>query len=320
MSISDLTLLCLVVPAGLMFPAWGVGSLMAAIGKVRGWNGKRAFWVSVFVYPLLMVGGYSAGWYANDILHISAAFVATYGLIITFIVFGIVFAPLINLVVRLKYPDAFKRSSTSLASANSISQGVLEKPVLPQRHDSSSPGDISQDTPESAAAASASMNLPSNAVAGSGHIFISYRRSDSADIAGRIYDRLIGRFGKIPIFKDVDSIPLGFDFKEYLDKKVGECDVLLAIMGDRWLDASDSTGKYRLEDPSDFVRIEIESALERNIPVIPLLVRGAGMPREESLPASLRKLVYRNGIPIRSDPDFHRDMDRLISSLEKYIQ
>jgi hypothetical protein len=155
--------------------------------------------------------------------------------------------------------------------------------------------------------------------AGTARIFVSYRRSDSADIAGRIYDRLIGKFGKNPVFKDVDSIPLGLDFKEYLDKKVGECDVLLAIIGDRWLDANDPSGKKRLEDPTDFVRIEIESALERDIPVIPLLVRGAEMPREEVLPPSLRKLVYRNGTPIRSDPDFHRDMDRLISTLEKYI-
>jgi hypothetical protein len=151
------------------------------------------------------------------------------------------------------------------------------------------------------------------------HIFVSYRRSDSADIAGRIYDRLIGKFGKGPIFKDVDSIPLGLDFKEYLDMKVGECDVFLAIIGNEWVSASDSTGKRRLDDPTDFVRIEIESALERKIPVIPLLVRDAHMPREDDLPSSLRKLVYRNGTPIRSDPDFHRDMDRLIAALEKYV-
>jgi len=153
----------------------------------------------------------------------------------------------------------------------------------------------------------------------SGRIFISYRRSDSADIAGRIYDRLIDKFGRGPIFKDVDSIPLGVDFKEYLDKKVSECNILLAVIGKHWLDASDASGKRRLEDASDFVRIEIESALQRGIPVIPLLVQGAQVPHEEHLPASLRKLVYRNGIPIRPDPDFHRDMDRLISALEKYI-
>ena len=158
--------------------------------------------------------------------------------------------------------------------------------------------------------------VPSAAIT---HIFVSYRRIDSADIAGRIYDRLIGRFEKKSIFKDVDSIPLGLDFKEYLDKQVGECKVLLAVIGDRWLDASNASGKRRLDDPADFVRIEIESALERNIPVIPLLVRGASMPREEDLPPSLRKLVYRNGIPIRPDPDFHRDMDRLIKALEGYV-
>jgi hypothetical protein len=151
-------------------------------------------------------------------------------------------------------------------------------------------------------------------------IFVSYRRSDSADVSGRIYDRLIAKFGKETVFKDVDSIPLGLDFKEYLDKQVGECNVFLAVIGDRWLDAKDTSGKSRLDDPVDFVRIEIESALARGIPVIPLLVRDAKMPSEEQLPATLKKLVYRNGTPIRSDPDFHRDMDRLISALEKYVK
>lgn len=152
-----------------------------------------------------------------------------------------------------------------------------------------------------------------------GRIFICYRRSDSADITGRIYDRLVDELGRGPIFKDVDSIPLGVDFKEHLDRKVRECSVLLAIMGDHWTEAQDETGKKRLEDPADFVRIEIESALESRIPVIPLLVRGAQMPDEEDLPSSLRKLVYMNGVPIRPDPDFHHDMDRLISGLKKYI-
>ena len=152
-----------------------------------------------------------------------------------------------------------------------------------------------------------------------GVVFISYRRSDSDHVAGRIYDRLVGDFGKSSVFKDVDSIPFGLDFKEYLDEKVGECNALLAIIGDRWLDARDATGKRRLDDPTDFVRIEIESALMRKIPVIPLLISGALLPSEEELPLSLRKLVYRNGIAIRPDPDFHRDMDRLISALKLNI-
>lgn len=152
-----------------------------------------------------------------------------------------------------------------------------------------------------------------------GRIFISYRRSDSADITGRIYDCLVAEFGRDLIFKDVDSIPLGIDFREYLDRKVSECRVALAIIGDHWLDARDQSGNRRLEDPADFVRLEIASALARGIPVIPLLVRGAGMPAEKSLPPDLRKLVYKNGIPIRPDPDFHRDMDRLMAALNKYI-
>jgi uncharacterized membrane protein YeaQ/YmgE (transglycosylase-associated protein family) len=154
----------------------------------------------------------------------------------------------------------------------------------------------------------------------SGIIFLSYRRADSTDIAGRIYDRLLGAFDRVAVFKDVDSIPLGTDFKEYLDEKVSECNVLLAVIGDKWLETSDAKGKRRLEDPQDFVRIEIESALARNIPVIPLLVRGASMPSEEELPAGLKKLAFRNGTQIRSDPDFHRDMDRVIAALKGYVE
>ena len=152
-----------------------------------------------------------------------------------------------------------------------------------------------------------------------GHIFISYRRSDSADIAGRIYDRLVEEFGRAPIFKDVDSIPLGTDFKQQLDQKVNETRVLLAIIGDRWLEAADAAGRRRLDDPADYVRMEIELALERGIQVIPLLVRGAQMPDEDQLPAGLKALVYRNGISIRPDPDFHNDMDRLITAIKDSI-
>lgn len=162
--------------------------------------------------------------------------------------------------------------------------------------------------------------LPRAANLGSSdHIFISYRRSDSADISGRIYDRLAGRFGRGVVFKDVDSIPLGVDFKAYVDTKLSKCKVFLAIIGKGWLNAKDAEGRLRLKDPTDVVRIEIESALKRKIPVIPLLVGGAYMPSEKDLPPSLGELVRKNGLPIRADPDFHRDIDRLISSLERYI-
>jgi hypothetical protein len=150
-------------------------------------------------------------------------------------------------------------------------------------------------------------------------VFLSYRRYDSADATGRMYDRLSQHFGPDAIFKDVDSIPLGSDFRKVLDGAVSQCAVLLVIIGRDWLHAAAEDGSPRLHDPADFVRIEIESALRRNIPTIPVLVRGARIPREQDLPDSLRELVYRNGIEVRSDPDFHRDMDRLIQHLDDLL-
>ena len=122
-------------------------------------------------------------------------------------------------------------------------------------------------------------------------ILISYRREDSADVTGRIYDRLIQQFGRESVFKDVDSIPLGVDFRIYLDEQVAKCEVFLAVIGRDWMKNLGSTGKTRLDDPRDFVRIEIESALKRQIPVIPVLVSGATIPLAERLPASLQDLA-----------------------------
>jgi formylglycine-generating enzyme required for sulfatase activity len=151
-------------------------------------------------------------------------------------------------------------------------------------------------------------------------ILISYRREDSADVTGRIYDRLIQQFGYEAVFKDVDSIPFGDDFRIILDAQVAKCEVFLAVIGRDWMKKQGSRGKSRLDDPGDFVRIEIESALKRQIPVIPVLVRGASIPPAEQLPASIQDLPYRNGIAVRADPDFHRDMDRLIDYLKQQIQ
>jgi hypothetical protein len=151
------------------------------------------------------------------------------------------------------------------------------------------------------------------------NIFISYRRDDSPDVTGRIYDRLVQHYGRDTIFKDVDSIPYGVDFRKHLHEMVGKCDVVLAVIGDGWLNASISPGKRRLDDQADFVRIELEAALQRDIRIVPLLVRGTAMPKEEELPPTLKALAYRNGIAVRHDPDFHVDMDRLIKSLDQSL-
>ena len=149
-------------------------------------------------------------------------------------------------------------------------------------------------------------------------IFITYRREDSIDVTGRIYDRLCQHFGKQNVFKDVDSIPLGVDFRKHLGDSVGQCNVLLTIIGRQWLNGE--RGHRRLDDARDFVRIEMEAALKRDIPVVPVLVQGSTMPSLEDLPEVLQSLVYRNGIPVRPDPDFHQDMDRLIKGIEGYLK
>lgn len=146
-------------------------------------------------------------------------------------------------------------------------------------------------------------------------VFVSYRREDSRDVAGRIYDRLVGHLGAENVFKDVDSIPLGVDFREHIRGAVERCDVLLAVIGPVWSTVTDGQGSRRLEDRADFVRLEIAAALERGIRVIPLLVGGATMPRDVELPEEIRGLSFRNAAPVRADPDFHRDMDRLFAAL-----
>lgn len=150
-----------------------------------------------------------------------------------------------------------------------------------------------------------------------GRVFISYRRSDSADVTGRIHDRLVAHFGEGNVFQDVEDIPLGMDFTENVLDVIGKCDALLAIIGDKWLTAVDEKGGRRLDRPDDYVRNEIESALGRKIPLIPVLVGRAEMPGPDVLPDSLRKLSTRNAIHVRPNPDFRPDMTRLIEGLEE---
>jgi tetratricopeptide (TPR) repeat protein len=152
------------------------------------------------------------------------------------------------------------------------------------------------------------------------NIFISYRRADSSDITGRIFDWLKSNFGEEHLFKDVDSIGLGADFRQAIETAVARCDVMLAIIGKEWLLATDDTGTHRIDDPDDYVRLEIATALERGIPVIPVLVRGAAVPNAEQLPTNLQALAFRNAIEVRPDPDFHNDMERIANALSQFVE
>src|SRR5215472_9531740 len=139
-------------------------------------------------------------------------------------------------------------------------------------------------------------------------IFISYRRDDSGYMAGWLYERLKRQFGPENLFMDIDTIPFGVDFRDHLQRGVGQCDVLLAVIGRNWLGRT-AEGSRRLDDPRDFVRIEIEAALTRNIFVIPILIDQVRMPAETDLPASLAALAYRNALEIAHGRDFHVHVD-----------
>jgi uncharacterized RDD family membrane protein YckC len=148
-----------------------------------------------------------------------------------------------------------------------------------------------------------------------GRIFISYRREETAYPAGWLFDRLTGRFGGGQVFKDVDSIKLGDDFVEKITRAVGACDVLLALIGDQWLTMTDDCGRRRLDRPDDFVRVEIEAALARNVRVIPILVDGARMPRADQLPDSIAKLARRQALEL-SPSRFNSDTSQLLAVLD----
>jgi ABC-type amino acid transport substrate-binding protein len=151
-----------------------------------------------------------------------------------------------------------------------------------------------------------------------GRIFISYRREDTDFPAGWLYERLADHFDGGQVFKDVDSIQLGDDFVEVITTAVGSCDVLLAVIGDRWLTITDEDGKRRLDNSDDFVRLEIEAALARQVRVIPILVDGARIPRAEELPDSLAGLVRRQALEL-SPTRFAADTTRLLTVLDRTL-
>jgi len=150
-------------------------------------------------------------------------------------------------------------------------------------------------------------------------IFLNYRRDQSEWPTGRLHDRLVEVFGRGRIFTDIDSIPPGQDFTEVLEAAVGSCRVLLAVIGRDWTKALDEGGRRRLENPHDWVRIEIESALRRpGVRVIPVLIDGAAMPQAAELPGELAQLSTRQGVKISASA-FARDTDELIGWLRDIV-
>jgi Sulfatase-modifying factor enzyme 1/TIR domain len=148
-------------------------------------------------------------------------------------------------------------------------------------------------------------------------VFISYRRDDSAGYAHAIHSRLVQHFSKDQVFMDVDTVEPAVDFVRAIEKAVGECDVLVALIGKRWA-GGEASGTSRLDNAKDYVRLEVSTALTRDIRVIPVLVDGMTMPNEDSLPSPVQPIARRNAIEI-SNTRFNYDVDQLITAVRKIL-
>jgi hypothetical protein len=148
-------------------------------------------------------------------------------------------------------------------------------------------------------------------------VFLNYRRSDTAPYARLLGDALRSRFGEEHVFTDVDAIGLGADFPRVIAERVESSDVLLALIGKEWLTATGEQGERRLAEAGDWVRLEIETALQRDVPVVPTLVEGATMPSPHDVPDALKPLTTRNGIELRDGGPWDSDVERLLRALER---
>lgn len=155
-----------------------------------------------------------------------------------------------------------------------------------------------------------------NGTVNGSRIFISYRRDDAGAEAGRLSDDLKRTFGEKNVFLDVGGIQLGRDFRKEIHKSVGDCAVLLALIGPQWVSIADADGTSRLSHENDYVRLEIATALSRDIHVIPVLVRHAKLPKKDELPDDLCDLIYRAGMELTLER-WHSDVGLLVAALKE---
>jgi TIR domain len=149
----------------------------------------------------------------------------------------------------------------------------------------------------------------------SAKVFISYRRDDARWQAREIYRALKQVLPSDHVFMDIDSIPIGVDFVEFLEGWVEQCDIMLALIGVGWAENIDpKTGRRRLENPDDFMRIEVRKGLSRGIPVVPILLDGATIPDAGQLPDDLQRLIRRNAEFV-DHRTVDTDVERLIRKL-----
>jgi hypothetical protein len=147
-------------------------------------------------------------------------------------------------------------------------------------------------------------------------IVISYRRADTSAIAGRIFDRLAAHYGEDSVFMDIDDIPFGIDFRDHIQETLQRTDIVLAVIGPNWLGLG-ADGAARMQDKTDPVRVEIETALGRKTPIIPVLVDGARMPPSADLPGEFGNFAFLNAAEVATGRDFSTHMQRLIGAIDR---
>ena len=150
-------------------------------------------------------------------------------------------------------------------------------------------------------------------------IFLSYRRGDTQWAARGIYDRLVDRYGRKNVFRDLDAIPPGARFRDYVERKISESDILILLIGKAWASYADETGRRRLEHPRDPVRLELEIALRLGLPIIPVRVEGAPMPTEGDLVPSIVDLLEFNAAEV-TDSRWEYDVDRLLWAINETVE
>ena len=150
-------------------------------------------------------------------------------------------------------------------------------------------------------------------------IYLSYRRKDAAAYAGRLFDHLGQHFGPGSVFRDIDTIRRGEDFAQAIESALNACDVVLVVIGNTWATGTGQDGRRRLDDPKDWVRLEVAAALRRNVLVVPVLVDGARLPDPASLPEELQPLCGRNACEL-SDLRWSFDVGELVKDLEKVVR
>jgi len=180
--------------------------------------------------------------------------------------------------------------------------------------------EITHGSPEDTLGAHDGTTLAGKSIPAVRDIFMSYRHSDSSHAAGRMFDRMVLAFGNDRVFKDVNSIQVGArDFAMEIKQQIESARVMLVVVGNTWVHVQNKNGQRRLEDPQDYVRIELEWGLKKDIPILPILLDDTPMPDAKNLPESIMSFSKCQSTRVRSDPDFDQDMERLIKYVESYI-